>query len=201
MTTKAKPTPAPAAAADNLKRLTLALSRPIADDAGQSWSTLTFSEPDLGARMAAERETTSEVAQVTRLFAELSGVPETAIAKLKTPDARKVNAWLDALGDDDDATAPTVEGDRHTFTLLCPIVLDGQEPIKTITLREPDLAAGIAVERFKRRHEITAATIAALSGLTIPVVSRLKMRDAGRVEAWLIPFVADTDSTADLGAI
>lgn len=198
MSTKAKA--APTAAAEELKRFTLALSRPIADDAGQSWSALTLIEPDLGARMAAERETSSDVAQVTRLFAELSGVPENAIAKLKTPDARKINAWLDGLGDDD-APAPTVEGDRHTFTLLCPIVLDGQEPIKTITLREPDLAAGIAVERFKRRHEITAATIAALSGLTIPVVSRLKMRDAGRVEAWLIPFVADTDSTADLGAI
>lgn len=200
MTTKAKA--APVAAADNLKRLTLTLSRPIADDAGQSWSALTFVEPDLGSQMAAERETTSEVSQVTRLFSELSGVPENAIAKLKTRDAHKINAWLASLGDDDAAIAPTVEGDRHTFTLLCPIVLDGQEPIKTIALREPDLAAGIAVERFKRRHEIQAATIAALSGLTIPVVSRLKMRDAGRIEAWLIPFVADTDSTADiLGAI
>ena len=40
--------------------------------------------------------------------------------------------------------------------------------------------------------EARAAMIAALSDLTIPVVSRLSLRDLAVIEGWLAPFVDDT---------
>lgn len=179
-------------------KFTLKLARPIDDGAGLTWDDLTIAEPTLGHRMTAERASTSEVEQVVRFFALLSGVPEEAIQKLKTSDARKLNRWVDGLPLPK-WEAPTVNGDRHTFKLLCPIEIEGQVPISEITLREPDLAAGIAVEKFKSPREQTAASIASLSGLTIPVVRKMKMRDVERIEAWMLPFVAEPDLKAGDG--
>ena len=179
---------------------TLKLSRPITDGNGMTWTEVHVALPELGHYMLAERETTSEVSEAARLFAELTNVPEDAIHKMKTGDARALRRMIDAANETSFASDIRVDGDRHTITLEHPIVIDGQPHIGALTLREPDLAAGIAIEKFNKPREQLAATIAVLSGLTIPVTRRLKMTDVRRIETWLAPFVADTLSMEADGA-
>jgi hypothetical protein len=175
------------------KRRTIKLSRVISDGTN-TWNEITLAEPTLAHHIASERA--EGMAQVIALYSTLSGVPEEAIRRMKTVDSRKIQAVLEETLDDAPAPRPA-EVDGAVFDLLHPISAGGR-PIKSVTLREPDLEAGIALEKVKGGpNQITAASIAILSGLTIPVVSKLSKKDVKRMEAWLLPFLSDTDQTAD----
>jgi hypothetical protein len=81
----------------------------------------------------------------------------------------------------------------RTFDLYGPVETnDGK--VARVTLREPDLESAVAVERMNETSaQATAAMIASLSGLTIPVVMRMKQRDVVRMERWL-DFFSDAGS-------
>ncbi|MGE8942710.1 phage tail assembly protein [Leptospira interrogans] len=177
-------------------RKTIPLSRPLSDGSN-SWTELTVHEPELGDRIRAERKGAGMEAAV-ELLAILTGLPSSAARKMKTRDARAIHAWLDSLMPDGEPVADVDDAESRTFDLLVPLEVDGR-PMTQITVREPDLEAGIAVEKLKGRHEQTAASIAVLSGLTIPVVRKMVMRDVARIEAWLLPFVDDTNSKEEAG--
>lgn len=198
-TTKpARPAGAGAIAPARPQRMTttIRLVRPITEN-GQTWEELTVREPDLGDRIAAERKGEGMEAAI-QLFAILTGLPPAAARKMKTRDARAIQTWLGSITPEPEPETEPDLSETKTFRLSVPIEADGRV-LTEITLREPDLEAGIAVEKLKGRYEQTAASIAVLSGLTIPVVRRLVMRDVVRMEAWLLPFVADTSSTAAVG--
>lgn len=182
-----------------LPAITIDLSRPISDDAGMTWTEVTVSEPELGQMMTAERDTISDVTEAMRLFAEVSGLPEIAIGRLKTKDAMAIRKAVDSFEKHASKVDARIDGDRHTLTLDAPIELPGQPPISQITLREPDMAVGVIVEKIKKMRARQAAMIAELSGLKIPVLRHLKARDIARIEAWLGPFVSDDASTEEDG--
>lgn len=174
------------------------LAVPIADDAGSTWTSITLREPTLRDQANIQRRTTlSGTEQAAQLIAALSGIPESAVRRLKTRDVRRMERWqrrlvdeaiaLDITADDDGALAPS-----KTFRLASPIETEAT-PITEITVREPDLEAGIAIEKFKTAGEQTAAMLAALSGLPIPAVMRLAARDVARIERWLSFFSKDGD--------
>lgn len=176
----------------------LKLAVPV-EDKGVVIGEVTVQEPELRHQIAAER-TSSQTEQAIRLISQLTGLPESVARRLKFRDAARIRGWVGGLMDSIEPLDcdPLLEGGPKTFQLLVPI--DGGKPINEITIQEPDIEAGIAVEKFKHQHEQDAAMIAALSGLTIPVVSRLKMRDVARIKAWLLPFVTDTGLTEEAGA-
>lgn len=180
--------------------VTIKLGRPITD--GQTtWTELTITPPTLGHHMASEQNGVG-MSQVVSLYASLAAVPVEAMKGLKTVDARKLEKAIEKLNSGKDAPAPVPHDvDGATFKLLTPIDAGGGRMLGSITLREPDLAAGIAIEKFQRDHEQTAASIAVLSGLTMPVVAALAMRDVRRIEAWLLPFVNDSNSSISDGEI
>ncbi|WP_024275948.1 phage tail assembly protein [Hyphomicrobium sp. 802] len=171
----------------------LPLSRPISDGA-QIWNELTIKEPTLADHIMSDQKPEG-MAQVIALYAIVSGVPEEAIRRMKTQDSRKLQAIIEQRAED--APEPITEADGATFTLLHPIDAGGRK-VTTITLREPDLEAGIAIEKVKGGpNQVTAASIAVLSGLTIPVIAKLQMKDVWRMEEWLLPFLNDTDPMPD----
>lgn len=174
-----------------------ALSRPI-EDKGQTLAELTLAEPELRHMIVAERKPSGAELAVS-LIAQLSGISETAIRRLKLKDLRAIEAWIRDLRL---TSACSFEEDvgGALFVLSSPIETNGT-PIERLRLREPDIEASIAVEKFSKPHEQTAAMIAALTDITIPVVTRLKLRDLAVIEAWLTPFVEDTSSKAGAGEI
>lgn len=177
---------------------TFALSRPISHK-GQTWAEMTLAEPHLRHLIAAERQPTSAGFSIS-LVAQLSGIPEEAVRRMKIADLRAVERWVSELR----GSTPTLiseddQAGHAVFALVVPIETNAQ-PITSVRLREPDLEASIAVEAFKKQYEQTAAMIAALADLTIPVVSRLALRDLAAIEAWLAPFVDDTRSREGRGA-
>lgn len=177
---------------------TFPLSRPIAHK-GQTWSELTLFEPHLHHLITAERRPTTTEFSIS-LVAQLSGIPEEAVRRLKLADLRAVEKWVTHLRG---STQTLVSADDETghavFALMVPIQTNSQ-PIDSVRLREPDLEASVAVESFKKQYEQTAAMIAALADLTIPVVLRLALRDLAAIEVWLAPFVDDTKSREGRGA-
>jgi hypothetical protein len=172
------------------------LSRVISDGE-RTWNEITVTPPTLGHHIAADQKPEG-MAQVVHLYSLLTGIPEEAIRRIKTVDSRAIQKFIDARAVDAPAPAPIEDnGDGVVIDLLHPISAGGR-PLKSITLREPDLEAGIAVEKVKGGpHQGTAASIAVLSGLTIPVVSKLSMLDVKRIEAWMLPFLTDTDQMED----
>ena len=195
-TTAAPPAP-PAPPSREPERLTLKLSRPIKADDGRTWSEITIVEPELSHHIEADRKA-SGMERAIAIYATISGIPEDAIRRLKTIDAKAIQRWINGLRGGE---PPVDNGGVWTFSLAFPIEVDGQ-PVAQISLREPDLEAGIALEKFNGKPNAQiAASIAALSGLTIPIVRRMKMRDVAQFEAWLYPFVADTTSETSPGAM
>ncbi len=187
----------PGAAAPAGESRVFTLSRPI-EDKGQPLAELKLAEPELRHMIVAERKPSGAELAVS-LISQLSGVSEAAIRRLKLKDLRAIEAWIRELrltstcAFEEDAVGAL-------FVLSSPIETNGT-PIDRLRLREPDIEASIAVEKFAKPHEQTAAMIAALTDLTIPVVTRLKLRDLAVIEAWLTPFVDDTSSKAGAGAI
>jgi hypothetical protein len=171
---------------------TIKLSVPLAGADGPI-EQLTLRRPILADHIAAE-QTPAGTARSVALWATLAGVPVKAMEKLKTRDGRQVNKWLttDALHLDEPPPPMKVDGDLATFGLIVPVA-----GIDSITLREPDLAMAIAVERlnYKNEHETLGAMIAVLSGRLIPDVHQLDMRDVNRMGDWLAPFVVESIST------
>lgn len=195
----AKTAPAVAETAETPKLTkTFALARPIVHQ-GETTSELTLSEPHLHHLITADRKPTTTEFSIS-LVSQLSGLPEEAVRKLKLTDLRAVEKWVANLRG---STPTLVSADEETghavFALAVPIPTNAK-PITTVRLREPDLEASVAVEAFKRQYEQTAAMIAALADLTVPVVSRLALRDLAAIEAWLAPFVEDTKSKEARGA-
>jgi hypothetical protein len=211
-----KPTPAAAgnaAAGDGALRKTFKLAVPVRDDAGHVWSEITVVEPELLHRVHVQRQKTATRAEQTaRLIAALSGVPEPVVRRMKTRDAHTISHWIDDVvesGARADALAEMASGEerRHetsrSFQLLAP-VLTADRPVTEVTVVEPDLEAGIAVEKMDLEAEKTAALIAICAGVTIPVVMRMKLRDIVRIERWMDFFFnageaspAETDQDSD----
>ncbi len=193
----AKKPEAPAASPAQPERRTFNLSRPVPGKDGAPVGEIALEEPQLKHLIVAGRK--SGIAETTiSLLAQLTGLPEDSVKKIKTADARSIEAWLLSLASPD---APVVSdaGDA-TFQLSVPLV-DGNKMISALTLREPDLECAIAVERMKTLEEQTAATIASLSGYTIPLISQLRVRDVRALEAWLGPFYeASTSAESEAGA-
>lgn len=172
---------------------TFALARPIADDTGKAYPSITLTEPELHHLAQVERKTTAGENEISAaLISILSGVPETAVRRIKLRDVLQIQRWVDdvmASGVKADllreAAAPIEANEpERTFELLVPVVLN-DATLARITMREPDLEAGIAIEKFKLPSEQTAALIATCSGQIIPNVMRMKVRDVRRIERWV----------------
>lgn len=173
---------------------TIKLSVPIPMGAAGSIDTLTLRRPTLGDHVMSEQAPPG-MARTIAFWAQIAGVPVKVMELLKTRDAAKIQKWLhDAALLEEPPPGHIDDGDKRTFNLIVPIN-EGRTP--RITLREPDLAAGIAVEKFKNEHEQQAASIAVLAGITIPEANQLDMRDVDRIEAWLVPFVDVSMSAID----
>ncbi|OYW56771.1 MAG: hypothetical protein B7Y80_01430 [Hyphomicrobium sp. 32-62-53] len=184
----------------------LAVAVPMAD--GSLLKSLEIEEPELRHRIAAQRERrATESETFARYVAILAGIPEEAAQKIKHRDARKIKAFVDDLkgrgvGADLEAERAALEASggvppmlasSRTFTLLVPVATDGA-PLTEITVEEPDIAAGIAVEKFKTEAEQSAALIATCSGQVIPLISRMKECDVLRIERWLNFFLNDGEA-------
>ena len=167
---------------------TFALAVPIADDDGRTWSEITLREPELRDQASMQRgKTTTANERSARHIAELSGVPDIAVRRLKLRDARVIQAWLKSLNTEAMKHAPVEMGDgSHTFELLAPVTTNAGA-VTHITLREPDIDTGIAVEKAggDTVAQATAAMIAALSDISVPVAMRLSVRDVTVMETWL----------------
>jgi hypothetical protein len=175
---------------------TFRLAVTIRDDKGQEYRELTLVEPELQHRVKVQRSrTATETERTIGLIAALAGVPEAAVRRLKTRDAFRIKSWIDEIAasgvmldmaaEKEGGVTPEDELDsERTFSLMAPIETNAA-PILHLTVREPDLEAGIAVERMDTVGEQTAALIASCSGQIIPVVMRMKLRDVARVERWL----------------
>jgi len=199
-----KPATVPGTARQYLTQ-TFVLSRPIRSAGGQEWSELTVAEAELRHMAAADRKKTAgRNARLVDLIAELTGVPADAVTRLKQRDANAIDLWLeemrdaavaaDALADMAAGIEDTTQEVSRTFDLLAPIATAGQ-PLTSITVTEPDLATGVAIEAMQTEAERTAALIAATSGLVIPTVMRMSMRDVARLNRWYDGFfVAGTPS-------
>lgn len=171
------------------------LRRPIVDQ-GVTVAEITLVEPELRHLTIAERKP-SGGEEALSLISQLSGVSEAALRGLKLQDMRAIQRWIDGLRVE--STATHVEQDEGAiFTLSVPLPT-ATGSIDKLRLREPDVECSIAVEKFKKPREQTAAMLAALADLTIPIVSRIKVRDLSLIEAWLTPFVMDIESTGGTG--
>jgi len=207
----------PAAERPSGETFTLTLSKPIKGDDGRVWETLTAVEPELRhvvaagmpltvttivngkpAVQAARTRTAQE--QTIALVSAITGIPETAVSRMKVRDAKAINGWVDDLRRQAfEAAAPVDDDDGATFALLAPIA-DGGRVISELHVREPDLAAGVATEPFKTEGEQMRAMIASLTGLTIPVINGLKLRDVTRVEAYVVPLLDGSTPNAGNGS-
>jgi len=197
-----KPTTAAGAAGSHTTALskTFKLAVPIRDDSGKVWSEITIAEPELRHRVHVQRQKTASLAEQTaRMLSALSEVPEAAIRRMKQRDARSCNRWIEAVvrsGIEADLLAEAAGeiadpfSDPRTFELMAHVPTDGA-PVTSVTVREPDIETGIAVERMELEGEKTAALIAACSGLVIPVVMRMRLRDVARLERWFDFFFGD----------
>jgi hypothetical protein len=192
-----KPDGAPAQSA--ALTTTIALTRPLRM-ADAEITELKLVEPELRHFVASGRRASANE-QTAALIAALSGISEEAAVRLKLRDAKRIQRWFEELRRD--ALAPGGPGasdedvdDGRRFVLVAPIASGGDNIMSTLTLREPDLGSGVAVEKFKSEMEQTAALLAALSGLTIPAVMGLRLRDLARMEAWVYPLLDAPASTA-----
>jgi hypothetical protein len=173
---------------------TITLAAPITDAAGKQIKSLDVREQLLRDRIEAERsKTASATMRAAQVIASMAGIPADLALTLKTRDAAKIVAWPRTLEQRDDEFDR--DAGKHRFELLVPIATDGAD-ITELTIREPDLAASVAAEKFSNEGEALAAMIAVLGDTTIPIATRLAVRDVERIEAWLLPFMTDPAETA-----
>lgn len=173
------------------------LTRPIIEN-GNEIRSLELVEPELGHLIKAERAGTGSE-QSAAMVAELSGISAQTARRVLLRDLRAIERWVDGLKSEASCTFETDARGGARFNLGRPLPTE-REPIAVVTLREPDIEAAIAVEKFKHPAEQTAAIIAVLADLTIPIVARLTLADLAVIEAWLVPFVRDTPSREARGA-
>ena len=128
----------------------------------------------------------------------MSGLPVESLNKVIIGDGKRIDKWLselnvEALLEDQEREVDDEEDEfERTFELLLPIATDSK-PLTSITLRAPDLGCAVLAENFDTESSKLAAILAELSGLTMQVILRLSRRDVARMEAWIGPFVEDTD--------
>ncbi|MFM2422123.1 MAG: Phage tail assembly chaperone protein or 41 or 14 [Pseudomonadota bacterium] len=184
---------------------TIRLVAPIATEQGEI-THLTLRDPTLGELVQSD-DHPGMLGSVQIIAAAANIKPDTA-RRLKTRDTIAASRWFDslvppapppALDDDGEPKAVDIEGGERTFDLLGPVEIGGKV-VTQITLREPDVEVGIAIEKVKGAHRQTARMIAVLSGRTVPEVLKLRRRDVMVIERWLIPFVTDTPSKGAGGA-
>lgn len=188
---------APAQVVPEAATKTFKLRKPLK---GGELTELTLDEPTFGHVCRAVREHPNSAAEQTiHMIAALGGESAEVIKGMFIRDARDIEMWFNSLdiaavlGDKDRYSADDYEA---TFVLSVPVPTD-KKPITEITVRAPDLGASVMAEKFKTNEERTAALIADLSGQTLQVISRIKRRDIARMEAWLGPIVAESDSLPD----
>lgn len=172
---------------------------PVTDDTGKTWTTVLIEDPELRHEAQVDRATTSsDMAAFALRLSTLTGMPVEAVHRIKFRDANALRDIIERLKDRGvklDAEREAEERARNggipapvesvrTFELIVPIPTDGA-PMTHITVTEPDIASGIAVERFKTGSEQTAALIASCSGQIIPLIMRMKVCDTARIERWI----------------
>ncbi len=109
-----------------------------------------------------------------------------------------VDEAIETAGAMDDAAIDALEGER-TFALCVPFEFGGRK-IETLTATEPTIDAMLAGEKHSLVAQQTIAMIAAVTGESIQVITRLALRDLNRIEVWLAPFVRDVMSQSTGGA-
>ncbi len=72
---------------------------------------------------------------------------------------------------------------ERTYELLTPIEINGQDPIRTLTFKEPDLNALEQLDKCKGGIEMTKVLICKTTGLEPGEVGRIKARDIPEIEA------------------
>lgn len=182
--------------------LELSVAIPMPD--GSYTTKIEIQEPELRHRIAAQKERRpTESETFARYISVVCSIPEESAKKIKHRDARRIKVLLDDIKsrgvladiakEEEDRQSDGVDlpqESRRTFVLIHPVPTEGA-PLTEVTVEEPDLAAGIAVEKFKTDAEQSAALIASCSGLVIPLVSRMKECDVVRIERWLNFFLSD----------
>lgn len=178
---------------------TFVLSRPLKSQAGAIIRQITVTEPEQHHVVAAERaHPSSETEQSVHMLAALTGLHRDQVLGMSIPDAQRIQRWMERIMADAGHGDPPArfDEDYRTFVLCAPVETD-RVPLTEVTVRPPDLASSIVAEKFKSESERLAAMIAELTGLTIPLVLRMKRRDIARIERWLTPFVVGSFSNED----
>ena len=197
MAKKTAPDGATAATAIADARQTYKLIVPVTDGEGSAVVSLTIVDPELRHRAQVERLKPASQTEATRaMISVLTGVPADVVGRIKYRDYLAIDRIIESMVSRgvkaDIATdaeryaaggSPDLDSTR-TFKLIGAIATDAA-PVSAVTAVEPDIDAGIAVERFKTEAEQSAAMIAKCTSLPIPVVMRMKLCDVLRLERWL----------------
>ena len=167
------------------------LKVPVTDDNGKVYHKLTVFEPEQHHYADMQRAGTGVAASFV-LISKLSSVPVSAIEKLRQRDHNPIKSWIEGLASPPQGKDPKPDPDAAgeqiwECTLASPIPTNGL-PVSTVTVSEPTIRAGVACEKMKTEAEQTAVLIAQITGLTVPVVMRMKRRDVARIERWIAPF-------------
>lgn len=193
------------ATAPAVTKYTYTLKSPITID-GETLTEVSLCEPELRHRIASQRSNSgSEIERFIVYVAALSGLPESTVRRLKHRDGKGIRELIsqvslrgvraDLMQEAADGNGLSVpQGGRKTFDLLVPIPTDG-DPLRSIDVEEPDVAAGLAVEKFKTEGEQVAALIATMSGQIIPLITRMRECDVKRIERWFDFFLNDGASS------
>jgi hypothetical protein len=209
----AAPAPVPAAAAPAAPAVAtlstvIALGSAITDRDGKIVTALAVREPLLGDYIWAEKTVDKGQTKILgnteasiRLWSRISGLHIDDARKLKLRDAGKIKRWLETMDppaqariavDDDMADlveAPELEPLDGSFVDLVSPICDGR--IAALPLSEPDIGLGNILEKLKGAHTIEAAIYSIMSGLTVPDVAKLCLRDLVAVRARVLPFLGD----------
>ncbi len=170
---------------------TFDLKVPIVDDKGRSYDKLTVHEPEQHHYVEMQRAGRGVAASFV-LIAALTSVPASAIAQLRHRDHNPIKAWIEEIVSPPQAGDPVADpeaaGEQTWQCDLLAAIPTNAAPVTRVTVCEPTIGSGIACEKMKTEAEQTAALIAQITGLTIPVVMRMKRRDVVRIERWIAPF-------------
>ncbi len=88
---------------------------------------------------------------------------------------------------------------EKTYELLTPIEINGQDPICTLTFKEPDLNTLSELE--KHRHNLVEATrfvISKTTGLEPGEVGRIKARDVKAIDEILKELMGESPKTGEV---
>lgn len=170
---------------------TFTLRVPIIDDKGRPYEKLTVTEPEQHHYVEMQRAGRGVAASFV-LISALTGVPVSAIQQLRHRDHNPIKGWVEEIVSppqgDDPVADPDAAGEQTWECDLAAGIPTNGPPVKRVTVREPTIGSGIACEKMKTEAEQTAALIAQITGLTVPVVMRMKRRDVVRIERWIAPF-------------